>query len=49
MIVTLMGLLDTLRGAVWPSSARAVRCPINLGNGRDPRSYLQINLRVGAL
>ena len=28
MMVSLKGLPDTLRGAAWPSSARAVRCPV---------------------
>ncbi len=49
MMVTLKGLPDTLRGTVWPSTARAVRCPTNLGNGRDPHLYLQSVLRNRAL
>ena len=49
MMVTLKGLPDALRGPVWPSPARAVKCPINLGNGRDPRFYLQLALRSEAL
>ena len=36
MIASLMGLLDALRGGAWPSSARAVRCPVKSGNERDP-------------
>ncbi len=36
MTVSLKGLPDALRGAVWPSSARTVKRPVNSGNGRDP-------------
>ena len=35
MIVSLKGLLDEPRGSAWPSSARAVRCPVKSGNERD--------------
>lgn len=34
--VSLKGLPDALRGAVWPSPARTVKLPVNSGNGRDP-------------
>ena len=40
MIVSLKGLLDEPRGSAWPSSARAVRCPVKSGNERD--LYLQL-------
>ena len=40
MKVSLKGLLDKLRGGAWPSSARAVRCPVKSGNERD--LYLQL-------
>ncbi len=33
-------LPDKLRGGAWPSSARAVRCPVKSGNERD--LYLQL-------
>ncbi len=35
MKVRLKVLLDKPRGSVWPSSARAVRCPVKSGNERD--------------
>ncbi len=35
MKVSLMGLPDKPRGGAWPSSARAVRCPVKSGNERD--------------
>ncbi len=35
MKVSLKGLLDEPRGSAWPSSARAVRCPVKSGNERD--------------
>ncbi len=35
MKVSLKGLPDALRGSAWPSSARAVRCPVKSGNERD--------------
>lgn len=35
MMVSLTGLPDTLRGAVWPLAARTVKRPVNSGNGRD--------------
>ncbi len=34
-MVSLKGLLDEPRGGAWPSSARAVRCPVKSGNERD--------------
>ncbi len=39
MKVSLKGLPDEPRGSAWPSSARAVRCPVKSGNERD--LYLQ--------
>ena len=41
MKVSLKGLPDALRSGAWPSSARAVRCPVKSGNERDPYRYLQ--------
>ncbi len=40
MKVSLKGLPDEPRGSAWPSSARAVRCPVKSGNERD--LYLQL-------
>ena len=40
MKVKLKTLPDTLRGGAWPSSARAVRCPVKSGNERDLRPQL---------
>ncbi len=40
MRVRLTTLPDKLRGGAWPSSVRAVRCPVKSGNERDPRFYL---------
>ena len=40
MKVSLKGLLNEPRGSAWPSSARAVRCPVKSGNERD--LYLQL-------
>ncbi len=40
MKVSLKGLLDEPRGSAWPSSARAVKCPVKSGNERD--LYLQL-------
>ncbi len=40
MMVSLKGLPDKPRGGAWPSSARAVRCPVKSGNERDPRPQL---------
>ena len=36
MKVRLKTLPDTPRGGAWPSSARAVKCPVKSGNERDP-------------
>ncbi len=35
MKVSLKGLPNEPRGSAWPSSARAVRCPVKSGNERD--------------
>ncbi len=35
MKVRLKVLLDEPRGSAWPSSARAVKCPVKSGNERD--------------
>ena len=40
MKVRLKVLPDKPRGSAWPSSARAVRCPVKSGNERD--LYLQL-------
>ncbi len=40
MKVRLKALLNKPRGSAWPSSARAVRCPVKSGNERD--LYLQL-------
>ncbi len=40
MKVSLKGLPDALRRGAWPSSARAVRCPVKSGNEQDPYPYL---------
>ncbi len=40
MKVRLKTLLDEPRGNAWPSSARAVRCPVKSGNERDLRLQL---------
>ncbi len=40
MKVSLKILPDEPRGGAWPSSARAVRCPVKSGNERD--LYLQL-------
>ena len=40
MKVRLKALPDKPRGGAWPSSARAVRCPVKSGNERD--LYLQL-------
>ncbi len=37
---SLKGFLDEPRGSAWPSSARAVRCPVKSGNERD--LYLEL-------
>ena len=40
MKVRLKVLPNALRGGAWPTSARAVRCPVKSGNERDPYPYL---------
>ena len=40
MMFRLTTLTDALRGGAWPPPARAVRCPVQSGNERDPRSLL---------
>ncbi len=40
MKVSLKVLPDKPRGGAWPSSARAVRCPVKSGNERDLYSQL---------
>ncbi len=45
MKVRLKALLDKPRGSAWPSSARAVRCPVKSGNERD--LYLQLLTTFG--
>ena len=45
MKVSLKGLLDEPRGSAWPSSARAVRCPVKSGNERDLRLHFLTTLR----
>ncbi len=45
MKVSLKGLPDEPRGSAWPSSARAVRCPVKSGNERD--LYLQLLTAFG--
>ncbi len=40
MKVRLKTLLNKPRGGAWPSSARAVKCPVKSGNERD--LYLQL-------
>ncbi len=46
MKVRLKTLPDKLRGGAWPSSARAVRHPVNSGNGRDPHPQLLTGIVV---
>ncbi len=45
MKVRLKALLDEPRGSAWPSSARAVKCPVKSGNERD--LYLQLLTTFG--
>ena len=40
MMDRLKAFPDEPRGGAWPSPVRAVRCPVNSGNGRDPRPQL---------
>ena len=37
---SLTGFPNEPRGSAWPSSARAVRCPVKSGNERDLRTQL---------
>ncbi len=46
MKVSLKGLPDALRGSAWPSSARAVRCPVKSGSERDLYSQLLTAFRT---
>ncbi len=46
MKVSLKGLPDEPRGSAWPSSARAVKCPVKSGNERD--LYPQLPAAYGA-
>ncbi len=48
MKVRLKTLPDELRGGAWPSSARAVRHPVNSGNGRDPHPQLLMDPERGS-
>lgn len=43
MKVRLKILPDKPRGAAWPSSARAAKCPVKSGNERDPHALLQLS------
>jgi hypothetical protein len=45
MKVRLKVLPDEPRGSAWPSSARAVRCPVKSGNERD--LHLQLPAAYG--
>ncbi len=47
MKVSLKGLPNEPRGSAWPSSARAVRCPVKSGNERD--LYLQLLTSIYAI
>ncbi len=46
MKVSLKGLPKEPRGSAWPSSARAVRCPVKSGNERDLYLQLLTNLVI---
>ncbi len=47
MKISLKGLSDEPRGSAWPSSARAVRCPVKSGNEQDLHlQLLTILLRI---
>ena len=46
MKVRLKVLPDEPRGSAWPSSARAVRCPVKSGNERDLYSQLLTNFVI---
>ena len=47
MKVRLKVLPDEPRGSAWPSSARAVRCPVKSGNERDLHSQLPASFAIG--
>ncbi len=47
MKVRLKVLPNEPRGSAWPSSARAVRCPVKSGNERDLHSQLPANYVIG--
>ena len=40
MKVRLKVLPNKPRGGAWPSSVRAVKCPVKSGNEHDPHLYL---------
>ncbi len=44
MKVRLKVLPNRPRGGAWPTSARAVRCPVKSGNEQDPYLYLLTSL-----
>ncbi len=46
MKVSLKGLPKEPRGSAWPSSARAVRCPVKSGNERDLYPQLLTNFVI---
>ena len=47
MKVRLKALPNKPRGSAWPSSARAVRCPVKSGNERDLHSQLPASSVIG--
>lgn len=47
MKVRLKVLLNEPRGGAWPSSARAVKCPVKSGNERDLCLQLPAGLVTG--
>ncbi len=46
MKVMLKTLPDEPRGGAWPSSARAVKCPVKSGNERDLYPQLLTNFVI---
>ncbi len=46
MKVRLKVLPDEPRGGAWPSSARAVKCPVKSGNEQDLHLQLLPSLRM---
>ncbi len=40
MKLKLMTLANSPRGSAWPSTVRAVKCPVKSGNERDPHLQL---------